>query len=86
MKVNAYPNPFSSSATIEFMRDDKSSHVKIGLYSLSGEKVADIFDADIEAGVQYKTEFKSDNLTNGIYIYRIECDDAVLNGKLTLIH
>jgi len=83
--VNAYPNPFKGSTTIEFQRSDKTSHVKIEVFTLSGRKVIDLFNQDAEAGVIYKTEFNAEGLPDGIYIYRMSTDDKVINGKLILM-
>ena len=83
--VNAYPNPFNTNATIEFQKDDKASHVVLEVYTLSGAKVAILFDGTVEPGVKYKSEFNGENLPNGIYIYRLENEDGIVNGKLILM-
>ncbi len=83
--VNAYPNPFTSGTTIEFEKNDKESHVVLNVYTLAGAKVATLFDGVAEAGVKYKAEFKANELSEGIYIYRLESDERVVNGKLILI-
>ncbi|HKR07239.1 MAG TPA: T9SS type A sorting domain-containing protein, partial [Bacteroidia bacterium] len=85
IQVNAYPNPFNSTATIEFISSDKASRATVAVYSLAGDKVADIFEGDVEAGTVYKAEFNAKNLGEGIYIYRIISGDNIINGKLILI-
>jgi hypothetical protein len=83
--VSAYPNPFSSKATIEFMRNDKTCHATIEVFNLSGQKVARLFDGTIQAGERYAAEFNGDDLAEGIYVYRIATNDKVINGRLILV-
>jgi hypothetical protein len=83
--VNAYPNPFNSTATIEFMRTDESAHAVVEVYGLSGNKVATLFDSDIEQGGVYNAVFNGDKLDEGVYMYRIISSDKIINGKLILI-
>ena len=51
----------------------------------SGNKVATLFDSDIEQGALYKAVFNADKLAEGIYVYRVISGDNVVNGKLILI-
>jgi hypothetical protein len=83
--VKAYPNPFSSHATIEFARNDRSTHAAVEIYNLSGQKIARLFDGMIEAGQRYTAEFNGSDLAEGIYVYRISMNDKVLNGRLILV-
>jgi hypothetical protein len=85
MTVNAYPNPFKSTTTIEFQSSDKASHVVLEVFTLSGAKIATLFDSTVDPGVNYKSEFKADDLPEGIYIYRLATEDGVINGKLILM-
>ena len=80
--VKSYPNPFSSTTTIEFSRADKSSHAVVEIYTFTGSKVATLFNDEIEKEVLYKTEFNADYLPEGIYFYKIISDDQSMNGKL----
>jgi hypothetical protein len=85
IQVNPYPNPFNSAATIEFISSSEATHATVNVYSLAGDKVAEIFEGDIQAGTIYKAEFNAQNLGEGIYIYRIISGDHIVNGKLILI-
>ena len=44
-----YPNPFNPATAIRFGLP-QSSAVKIELYNITGERVAEIFNADLHAG------------------------------------
>jgi hypothetical protein len=85
IEVNAYPNPFTSNATIEFQNTEANSHLVIELYSSTGNKIALLFDNDVEQGITYKAEVNAGNLAEGIYIYRITNGDLVINRKLILM-
>jgi hypothetical protein len=87
MSINIYPNPFTTSTTIEFLRADKSAHTLVEVYTLTGERIATLFDKETEAGSVYRTEFNAGelNLSEGIYIFRIESGDESINGKLIFI-
>jgi hypothetical protein len=83
---SAYPNPFSSSTTIEFTTASASEKTLIEVYSVSGEKVATLYNGPTEAGIRYQAEFNGSVLAEGIYIYRIIYGENLVNGKLILIH
>ena len=82
--VNAYPNPFTSQATIEFSRLDKTCETTIEIFNMSGQKIALLFQGTITSGEKYSTIFDGENLPEGIYIYRIATNDQVINGRLVL--
>jgi len=84
MEVNAFPNPFSSTATIEFQKVKSNGHIVVELYNLTGYKMATLFDMDVKEGGAYKAELNAENLPNGIYIYRIFTGDRIINRKIVL--
>ncbi|MFZ7115239.1 MAG: T9SS type A sorting domain-containing protein, partial [Bacteroidota bacterium] len=83
--VNAYPNPFNSKTTIEFMSPDFSGMTSVEIYSMSGVKIASLFNGTIEAGSSYNVEFNAGELPVGIYLYRISNNSKVINGRLILV-
>ncbi len=83
--MRAYPNPFKAVSTIEFERTIDAGHMKVEVFTLTGDKVATLFDKDADANVLYKAEFDGSNLPAGIYIYKVTGGDKVLNGKLVLM-
>jgi hypothetical protein len=82
--VNAYPNPFSGTATIVFERTDKSDRAVVDVYTITGKLVRRLFDAQIEQAVEYRVQFIADDLPDGIYMYKITTGDQVYDGKLIL--
>ncbi|HLF15669.1 MAG TPA: T9SS type A sorting domain-containing protein [Bacteroidota bacterium] len=65
-----YPNPFNPTTTIEFNLATPSA-VTLRIYDLTGREVASLFDnAPLEDGF-HAVDFDADNLSSGIYFYRI---------------
>jgi len=85
IQVGAYPNPFASQATVEFMKVDKTDHATVEIFTLAGSKITTIFDGVAEEGVVYKPTFDALNLADGIYVYRIVSGKDVIIGRLSLI-
>lgn len=68
-----YPNPFNPFTKIDY-EIPVDAKVKIELYSISGEKIADLINAELTAGY-YTADINAGNLirglASGVYIYRI---------------
>lgn len=84
LEAVAFPNPFKSTATIQFTNGDVSSRAIVEIYGLDGNKIAELFNGTIEATQSYKVEWNAENLPNGLYMYRIICGDKVVTGRLAL--
>lgn len=78
-----YPNPFNPSTTIPFQLSQKS-HVRLSLFNTNGKEVAIITNGEYSSG-RHEVVFNADNLTTGIYIYKIETDTYSSVKKLTLM-
>jgi hypothetical protein len=78
-----YPNPFNPTTTINFSLG-KASQVKLILYNVLGQKVATLIDRRMAAGAQ-TVEFDASNLTSGVYFYRLEAGDLVMQKRMLLI-
>jgi predicted phosphodiesterase len=68
-----YPNPFNPSTKIKFALP-KTDKVKIELYNTLGQRVETLLNQQIKAG-DHEVEFNANNLSSGIYYYRIEVGD-----------
>ncbi len=65
-----YPNPFNPSTKIEYTLPT-AARVQIEVYSIIGQRVAVLVDAQQDAGY-YTTQFSmSGGVASGIYIYRL---------------
>ena len=72
-----YPNPFNPTTSIQFSLP-VDAQVKINVYNLVGENVAEIVSGNFAAGT-HKVNFSANTLTSGIYFYQI--DVAGNDGK-----
>jgi len=78
-----YPNPFNPSTQISFALP-ASEHVELSIYNVSGQKVAELLNQQMSAGVHQIT-FDAQSLSSGTYIYQLKTSDGVLSKKLMLI-
>ncbi|MBK9541542.1 MAG: T9SS type A sorting domain-containing protein [Bacteroidetes bacterium] len=83
--VTAYPNPLSSTTTIEFRNNFDSENGRIEIYSLDGRKVAVLFDGTMEKDKTYLVKWDAKENADGVYLFKIICGDAIETGRLTLI-
>ncbi len=78
-----YPNPFNPSTSIDFTLP-KAEKVRIVIYNQLGQQVAQIADRDYAPG-SYSLKFNGDNLSSGVYYYRIEAGSFVQTRKMVLL-
>lgn len=78
-----YPNPFNPSTTIKFALPE-ASEVTLTIFSMLGEKVAEILNTSLEAGY-HKVEFDASNLPSSIYLYKIQAGKFIQTKKMILI-
>ena len=78
-----YPNPFNSSTTITFELPEQS-HVKLKIFSASGQIVTTLVDAKLKEGLQ-TVIWDPEGLSGGVYLYSIEVKTMLLKGKMLLL-
>ncbi len=84
-----YPNPFNPTTTISYQLAS-DSHVKLSIYDVAGREVAILVNDVQSAGQQYM-DWNAENLTSGVYFYRLEAkgvSDAssfIQNKKMLLL-
>ncbi|MBK9096801.1 MAG: T9SS type A sorting domain-containing protein [bacterium] len=83
-----YPNPFNPATKIEFSLP-VDAQVKISVYNLVGEKVAEVVNEDFTAG-NHRIDYNASQLTSGVYLYKLEAVDVTGNNytsvkKMTLL-
>lgn len=64
-----YPNPFNPETRIRFSIPE-TEHVTLKVYDILGSEVAELVNEVKEAG-NYSVSFNSENLSSGIYIYKL---------------
>jgi hypothetical protein len=79
-----YPNPFNPSTTIEFSLPEEVKNVKLSIYSILGEKVAELVNTSLIAG-KYQYQWNAKNVATGLYIYELRTDNFVSVKKMMLL-
>lgn len=83
-----YPNPFAPGTQIHFGLS-KSTHVRLEIYNLMGQKVASLVDRKVEAG-QHTVEWQGRDsngrpVPTGLYFYRLTAGNFTSTRKMTLL-
>ncbi len=83
-----YPNPFNPTTNFQFTLP-KSSHVKIEIFNIVGQKVAILVDGDMKPGI-YAADWNGrdvngKSVSSGIYFYRMQAGDFSDMKKMVLV-
>ena len=78
-----FPNPFNPRTVIRYSLP-VMSHVTLKVYNVLGQEVAALVDEVRNAGT-YHVEFRGENLSSGMYFYRMQAGDYVETKKLILL-
>ncbi|NLI17066.1 MAG: T9SS type A sorting domain-containing protein [candidate division Zixibacteria bacterium] len=79
----AYPNPFNSNCVISFSITAEAQ-VKIEIFNVLGQVVATPLDKEVSAGT-HSVKFNADNLSSGIYFYKVTYNGNCQTKKLVLL-
>lgn len=82
LKAN-YPNPFNPSTNIQFFLPEKS-HIQIEVYDSMGRRVEKLANRSYSAG-SHTVDFNAENLSSGIYFYRLIASNTVITKQMVLI-
>jgi hypothetical protein len=84
--ANNYPNPFNPTTKIKFdiPASNKSSNVRLTVFDASGREVSTLINSQIAPG-SYEFQFSANNLTSGVYFYRLSTDNFVDTKKMILL-
>lgn len=78
-----YPNPFNPTTIISYTVS-KKCNVNIKIYDLLGKEIIQLIDMEQLAG-SYKISFNAENLSSGVYLYKIIAGSFVDSKKMLLI-
>jgi len=80
--VGAYPNPFNPTTTIIY-RIAKTTDVKLSVYTILGQQVAELVNGKQPAG-EYKIQWNAGNFSSGMYFYvlQVEGKQQIKRGVL----
>ena len=86
--IQNHPNPFSNSTTIEMVLTEDMS-VKLDVYNMNGQLINTLINENLEAGnhkMQWNgTRQTGEQVSNGIYFYRVHAGSTVKVLKMTLL-
>ena len=80
---DAYPNPFNPTTTIQYSIPSDGI-VKLIVFNTIGEEVKELVNEFKSAG-NYEIDFSADDLTSGIYFYRMQAVSFVETKKMILL-
>ncbi len=78
-----YPNPFNPTTNISFALP-VSSQVKLVVYNVLGQKVAELVN-DFKTAGTHTIEWDAASMSSGVYFYSLEADNVVVTKKMTLL-
>lgn len=78
-----YPNPFNPNTKISFSIPQRVK-VELAVYNTLGEKISSLVNEVKEPG-NYIVMFNAENLTSGVYFYRISAGEFSQTKKLILV-
>ncbi len=78
-----YPNPFNPVTTIKFSIP-KESEVTLNVYDVLGRRVQTLVNKKLSAGL-HKVTFNGENLSSGVYFYRLKFGNKILLKKMVLL-
>ena len=77
-----YPNPFNPVTQIKFDLA-KNAQVKLSVYNISGQKVAELVNGTKQAGL-HTVDFDGSKLNSGVYYYTLVADGNSFTKKMVL--
>ncbi len=78
-----FPNPFNPATKIFYSIPEKS-YVKLSVYNMLGQKVADLIN-EIKSPGKYEVDFLGNNLSSGTYVYKMEAGNYTSARKMILL-
>lgn len=78
-----YPNPFNPTTNITYQLAT-AGRVTLKVYNILGQEVATLVNGEKSAG-RYKVEFNGNNLSSGIYLYKLSAGNFTNVKKMILL-
>jgi hypothetical protein len=79
-----YPNPFTDRLNIEFS-NETDEHAKLEIYSITGSRLAILFDGNIQGGELHTVEFLPKLISSQMVFYQLVINGKTFIGKATYI-
>lgn len=78
-----YPNPFNPTTNIKYQLPN-TSYVTLEVFDLAGRLVSTLVEELQPSGI-YEVTFNGENISSGLYIYRMQAGEQVFTRKLVLV-
>lgn len=78
-----YPNPFNPLTVIRFTLPHQSL-VKLNIYNILGERVAQLVNTELNAGI-HEVVFNGHNLASGVYFYSLDVQNKFFEVKKMIL-
>jgi hypothetical protein len=78
-----YPNPFNPATTIRFSLPD-ARQVHLRVFDMLGRHITTLAEGVLQAG-QHEVEFDADNLSSGLYLYRLDAGGTSQTRTMMLV-
>lgn len=82
-----YPNPFNPSTVIKFdvaHSDNRNDFVTLKVYNIIGKEIATMVNDKLEEGI-YEIPFNSEQLSGGVYFYRLTVNGFSETKKMVVV-
>ena len=81
-ELKIFPNPTQGSATFEF-RINENARVKLDVYSMTGQRIIQIYNGDVQAGVTQTVLFDQ-TLPTGLYPCVLSWNGKIITLKFAV--
>lgn len=79
-----YPNPFNPTTKINFALP-KDANVSLKIFDIQGKEVALLLNNEFKKADYHSVQFNGNNLSSGIYFYRIEAGEFISSKKMIFV-
>jgi WD40 repeat protein/predicted lipoprotein with Yx(FWY)xxD motif len=81
--LTSWPNPTNGPSQVVFV-PAQTGRTLVEVYDMNGRNVASLFNQEAQAGQEYRVDFNSSSLPNGIYIYRMTTSNEIIIQKFLI--
>ncbi len=78
-----YPNPFNPATEISFSVPEPM-HVRLEVFDVTGRHIETLIDRQMSRG-EHTTRFNAENLSSGIYLYRLEAGNQSFTRRMMFV-
>lgn len=78
-----FPNPFSQRTTITYALPDQQHH-RLEVYDVMGRRIAVLENGSKRAGI-HRVRWKGQTVASGVYLIRLEAEQATRTKKMTVV-